>query len=389
MRSIARRADIVIIGGGVIGMTIARALALRGAGDICVIERSSLGNEASFAAAGMLAPQAEADAPDHLFDLTCRSRDLYPSFAAALREESGVDIELDTTGTLYLALTEHDLIEIQTRFDWQSQAGLPVDKLTAPQARELESCISTSVLEALRFPLDVQVENRRLLTALANSLMKQGVATTTETNVESLRIDRNRIAGVQTTRGLVSCSTVVVAAGTWSGFIHFSERTEKRIPSIRPVRGQIVCLDAKPQLTRHVIYSPRGYLVPRRDGRLLAGSTAEEAGFAKRVTAGGIGAIIENALEISPAISSLPIVDTWAGLRPRAADGLPVLGPCDEIAGLFYATGHYRNGILLAPVTGELIAEAVIEGKASSVLAPFSPNRFDLVGVNCYAEGVR
>jgi glycine oxidase len=144
----------------------------------------------------------------------------------------------------------------------------------------------------------------------------------------------------------------------------------------------MICFDAKPQLTRHVIYSPRGYLVPRHDGRLLAGSTSEHAGFTKQVTAGGIGQILANAKEISPAISALPIVDTWAGLRPRAADGLPVLGPCGEIDGLFYATGHYRNGILLAPVTGELIAEAVVTGRISPLLTAFSPNRFDLAPVS-------
>jgi glycine oxidase len=131
-----------------------------------------------------------------------------------------------------------------------------------------------------------------------------------------------------------------------------------------------------------VIYSPRGYLVPRRDGRLLAGSTSEIAGFAKHVTAGGIGSILHHAIEIAPTISGLPIVDFWAGLRPRAADGLPVLGPCDEIDGLFYATGHYRNGILLAPLTGDLMAQAVIEKIVTPTLAPFSPNRFDLVQVS-------
>jgi glycine oxidase len=125
-----------------------------------------------------------------------------------------------------------------------------------------------------------------------------------------------------------------------------------------------------------VIYSPRGYIVPRQDGRLLAGSTSENAGFAKLVTAGGISTILTNALEIAPSIAALPVVDSWANLRPKAADGLPVLGPCGEIDGLFYATGHYRNGILLAPLTAELITRAIVEGIASAALAPFSPDRF-------------
>jgi glycine oxidase len=372
-----RRVDVVIIGGGVIGLTIARALAQRGVRDVCLVERSSLGAEASFAAGGILAPQAEANARDEFFELACRSRELYPEFAAALNEESGIDVELDPTGTLYVAFTEGDLEEIEKRYEWQAKAGLAVEKLAPEQARELEPCIAESVRGALRFPDDVQVENRRLLNALVNSIDKLGISLATETNVESLTVERGHVTGVQTSRGVINSPTVIVAAGTWSSTIEHSQT-----PKIEPVRGQMICFDAKPALARHVIYSPRGYLVPRRDGRLLAGSTSENAGFTKQVTAGGINHIINNALEISPRVSTLPIVDTWSGLRPRAADGLPVLGPCDEIDGLFYATGHYRNGILLAPVTGELISEAVVTGLVSPLLAAFSPNRFALAHVS-------
>ena len=361
MASIKGSADVIVIGGGVIGLTIARALALRGVRDVCLIERGTLGAEASFAAAGMLLPQVEADAQDEFFNLACQSRDLYPAFAAALREETGIDVELDTAGTLYVALTEQDHEAIKKRFDWQTRAGLPVELLGAAEARDLEPCISESTCGALRFPKDIQVENRRLLSALANSVKKRGVTITTETSVDSVLLEANRVRGVQTSRGVIHCSIAVVAAGAWSSFIKSSPHSP--IPAIEPVRGQMVCLEAKPQVTRHVIYSPRGYIVPRQDGRLLAGSTSEHAGFAKRVTAGGINTILRNALEISSAISDLPVVDTWAGLRPRAADGLPVLGPCGEIDGLFYATGHYRNGILLAPLTGELISRAIVSSQ--------------------------
>jgi glycine oxidase len=197
------------------------------------------------------------------------------------------------------------------------------------------------------------------LSALANSVKKLGVTMLMQTAVAAVLLEGNRVCGVQTARGAISSATVVIAAGTWSSFI----KPHPPIPTIEPVRGQMVCLEAKPQLTRHVIYSPRGYLVPRQDGRLLAGSTSENAGFAKCVTAGGIAGILRNALEISGAIADLPVVDTWAGLRPRAPDGLPVLGPCGEIDGLFCATGHYRNGILLAPLTGELISEAIVSSQ--------------------------
>lgn len=371
MASIKGSADVVIIGGGVIGLAIARGLALRGVREVCLIERATLGTEASFAAAGMLLPQVEADAEDDFFKLACRSRDLYPSFAAALREETGVDVELDTTGTLYLALNEHDHEEIEKRYRWQTEAGLAVELLSVAAARELEPCITESAFGALLFPRDIQVENRRLLSALANSVNSLGVEVLTETNVESLEIQRGRVQGVQTSRGPIRSKSVVIAAGSWSTLLPRSS-----VPPIQPVRGQMICLESKPQLTRHVLYSPRGYLVPRQDGRLLAGSTSENAGFAKRVTAGGISSILRNTLEISPGIATLPVVDTWAGLRPRPADGLPVLGACGEIDGVVYATGHYRNGILLAPLTAELITEAIVAGVTSPLLAPFSPDRF-------------
>ena len=372
-----RSADVVVIGGGVIGLSVARALVQRGVRDVCLLERAALGMEASFAAGGILAPQAEADGRDEFFELACRSRDLYAEFAESLFAETGVDVELDTTGTLYVAFTEGDEIEIDKRFDWQSKAGLAVEKLTAREARELEPCVGETLRGALLFPRDVQVENRRLLHALVNSADKLGVTIVTETNVEALALERTKIGGVQTSRGFVSAPKVIVAAGAWSSMIEHTQ-----VPKIEPVRGQMICFDAKPQLTRHVIYSPRGYLVPRKDGRLVAGSTSENAGFTKQVTAGGISSILAHAREISPQIDNLPIRDTWAGLRPRAADGLPVLGPCDEIDGLVYATGHYRNGILLAPVTGELIAEAVVNGHISPLLAAFSPNRFKLAHVS-------
>ena len=212
MNPVKSSADIVVIGGGVIGLTIARALVLRGVRDVCLIERAGLGTEASFAAAGMLLPQVEAFTEDDLFELACRSRDLYTSFAAALQEETGIDVELDTTGTLYLALNSEDQEEIEKGYYFQSHAGLSIELLNAAAARALEPCISESILGALLFPQDIQVENRRLLSALANSVNNLGVKVITGTNVDSLMIERNRLTGVQTSGGVVSCSTAVVAA---------------------------------------------------------------------------------------------------------------------------------------------------------------------------------
>ncbi len=263
------------------------------------------------------------------------------------------------------------------------RAGLSVEKLTAADTRVLEPSVSDNVRGALRFPRDIQVENRRLLVALIAANEKLGVRMLTDTNAESLRLEHGHVAGVETARGFVSTRKVVMASGSWTSFV---TAAESPLPQVRiePVRGQMVCFKAKSHFARHVLYSPRGYLVPRLDGRLLAGSTTEHVGFEKQVTAAGLHSIISHALEIAPAVSELAIVDTWAGLRPRAKDDLPVLGPCAEIEGLFYATGHYRNGILLAPVTGELIAEAIAGNVPSVGLSPFAPDRFCPVGVNCF-----
>lgn len=364
-------ADVIIIGGGVIGLTIARALRLRGVRDVTLIERGRPGAEASWAAGGILAPQVEADRADDFFRLACASRDLYPAFADSLKDETGVDVELDRTGTLYLGFTEENEQELRFRYEWQSGEGLCVQWLTGDEARQLEPCISPQVRCALRFPNDYQVENRRLVEALLVANKKLGVRLVADCNVSEVRIERGRVRGAQTSSGFVDAPVVVVAAGAWSSFIKSLLDIE-----VVPVRGQMLCFEAHPPLAQHVIYSPRGYLVPRRDGRLLAGSTTERVGFDKSVTDDGASAIKSMALEIAAAIAGLPIIDSWAGFRPCAADDLPVLGPCEEIDGLFYATGHYRNGILLAPITGELIAAAVLDSQCPPELKAFSPDRF-------------
>src|SRR6266404_6440110 len=343
-------ADVIIIGGGVIGLTIARALAQRGVREVTLIERGRPGAEASWAAAGILAPPVEVDRQDDFFQLACASRDLYPEFAASLKEETGVDAELDTTGTVCLGFTPEDEAELRHRYEWQQGEGFDVEWLTDDQARRLEPCISDRVLCALRFPRDCQIENRRLISALVRANEELGVQLVTGLSVKALRIENGKVYGVEMPDGFVDAPIVVVAAGVWSSLINIPG-----LPGfeIEPVRGQMLCFETHPRIARHVIYGPRGYLVPRQDGRVLAGSTVEHVGFDKSVTNEGRDAIRSMALEIAPRIAALPMIDSWAGLRPRAKDGLPVLGSSAAVAGLFFATGHYRNGILLAPITGK------------------------------------
>ena len=370
-------ADVAIIGGGVIGLSIARELVLRGVRDVAVIERGEFGKEASWAAGGILAPQVEANRPDEFFKLACASRDSYPAFVGALENETGTDVQFDQTGTLYVGFTEEDEHEMRLRFDWQTRAGLRVEWLSGEDARRLEPHISPNVRCALRFPDDWQVENRRLTETLLASNRRLGVQLIANCEIRSIRIEHGRVTGIESAEALIDAATVVIAAGAWTSEIKTSETNSSPV-QIEPVRGQMLCFKTKPALARHVIYSSRGYLVPRHDGRLLAGSTSEHVGFEKQVTEEGAVSIKSMASEIAPALESAEIADSWAGFRPHAPDDLPVLGAATDIDGLFYATGHYRNGILLAPITAKIVGDAVLGESSSPRLEFFSPGRFRL-----------
>jgi len=377
---VTKAAEVIIVGGGVIGLSIARELASRGVSDIVLFDKGELGKEASWAAGGILAPQVEADSADEFFKLATASRDLYPSLAHALYDETGIDVELDQTGTLYLGFNEDDEVELRQRFAWQRRTGLRVEWLNSEDLRRLEPNISAEVRCALRFPDDWQIENRKLVQALIAANQRLRVRLLPKCEVTSLRVERDRVAGVEVANGMISAAVVIVCAGAWTSSLTIST-TSARI-EIEPVRGQMLCFKPITQLAQHVIYSSRGYLVPRRDGRLLAGSTSERVGFDNRVTEEGVNSIRSMASEIAPALQAARLIDSWAGFRPRAIDDLPVIGPDVEVEGLFYATGHYRNGILLTPITAKVLADCVTERLNSPFLASFSPHRLWAVTAN-------
>jgi len=377
---VTKTAEVIIVGGGVIGLSIARELAHRGVSDIVLVDKGEPGKEASWAAGGILAPQVEADSADDFFKLATASRDLYPSFAQALHDETGIDVELDQRGTLYLGFNEDDEVELRERFDWQQRAGLRVEWLNSEDARRLEPNISPEVRCALRFPDDWQIENRKLVQALIAANERLGVRLLPNCEVTALRVERDRVAGVEAASGTISAAVVIVCAGAWTSSLTISPASARI--EIEPVRGQMLCFKPTTQLAQHVIYSSRGYLVPRRDGRLLAGSTSERVGFDRRVTEEGVNSIRSMASEIAPALKAARLIDSWAGFRPRAIDDLPVIGPDVEVGGLFYATGHYRNGILLTPITAKLLADCVMAGLNSALLASFSPHRLCAVTAN-------
>jgi glycine oxidase len=369
-----KSSDVIIIGGGVVGLSIARELGKRGL-EVTILERSSPGRESSFAAAGMLTSQSWMDKNDSFFKFLIAGRDQYRDFAQTLYEETGIDIELDPTGTLNLALTNQDETDLERRYQWQKEAGFSVEKLSADETLRLEPRVSADVRWSLLFPMDTQIENRRLITALLSAIEKYRVKLLTGTEVISLDIEESRIKGVKSSRGLLSAAIIIIAAGAWSSLLG-SNSSLLQIPRIEPVRGQMLCFEARPQLTRHVIHTARGYIVPRRDGRLLVGSTTEYVGYEKAVTGQGIHSIISEALDIAPSIGDLRLKDAYSGLRPSSTDELPVIGKYHGIDNLYLATGHFRDGILLAPLTGSLMADLVIDKTENQMLVDFSVERF-------------
>lgn len=366
--------EVLIIGGGVIGLSIARALHKKGFRKITILEKGKIGREASFAAAGMLAVQSETDEPDAFFKFCRESNNLYPKFADELFEETGVDIELDREGTLYLAFNEQDENEIRERFEWQKKARLNVEKLSAIETHKLEPFVSPEILGSLFFPNDWQVENRKLIHALEKFAEFSGIEIRENCEVKNLLIENGKIVGAEISDEKFFAEKTVLATGAWTSLI---KAESFAMPEIKPIRGQIIEFQTAKRLFQKVIYSPRGYLVPRQDGRILTGATVEDSGFDKTISEFATEFLRENALEIAPNLANLKIHDQWVGLRPFVSDGLPVLGEISEIENLFVATAHYRNGILLAPITAKILAEKIAEDKNSEFFEKFSPQRFE------------
>jgi glycine oxidase len=371
----SKTSDVLIIGGGVIGMCIARELKKRGVEDVTLLERGKLGAEASSAAAGMLTVQADAAEHDEFFDLCHQARGLYENFAAEIKDESGIDIELETSGTLSVAFAEADAARSEKIFAWQSTAGHAVGKLSAAEVLKLEPALSPKISGGLFFPHDAQVENRQLVRALAASLRNSGVETRENTAIEELSCENGKITGARTGAESFAAPIVVLATGAWTSLIKIESGSSLNF-EVFPVRGQMLSYQPGQKLLKRVVMSADGYLVPRLDRRILAGATVENTGFEKIVTTEGIHFLLQAAQQIMPELKNNTVSEEWAGLRPCAADSLPILGKHPNVEGLFVATAHYRNGILLAPLTGKLIAEEIVSSAAQYNVEKFGVRRF-------------
>ena len=366
--------DVVVIGGGVIGLAVAWRAAQRGR-TVCVLERGELGAGTSRVAAGMLAPVTEADAGElALLELGLRSARAWPAFAEELAAASGADPGLRRCGALVVARDDDEAAALERELALRLHLGLDVERVLPSAARRLEPALAPTLRLALAVPGDHAADPRALLLALTEAARRAGVQLRTGAAVTSIRVRAGRVSGVELAGGEhVRAGAVVIAAGAWSGAIGGLPEGA-RIP-LRPVKGQILRLrdPQGPGLLERIVRFEGGYLVPRGDGRYVLGATMEERGFDTTVTAGALYELLRDAGELVPGVHELVVEETAAGLRPATPDNAPVLGAAGDVAGLVWATGHHRNGILLAPVTAELVA-GVLDGAA--VPPPFAPGRF-------------
>lgn len=367
---------IAIVGGGVCGLAVGWRLAQAGRA-VTVIERGKAGQGATWAAAGMLAPQVEAEPGEEtLLPLLLESRAMWADFAAELEAASGVAVGYRREGTLVVAIDRDEHARIRDRMDYLSRLGLALEWLSGYEARQREPHLARTVTGAIYSPLDHQVDNRKVAPALCAAFRAAGGTLLEDTDVLEVLHDGAQVTGVRLPDRTIAASTVVLAAGAWSRNVP-GLPAESR-PPVRPVKGQMlaVAMDPRAPLLRHVIWGRKGlYMVPRDDGRLIVGATVEEMGFDTGMTAGGVLDLLRNAWETVPGIYDLPLAETWAGLRPASRDDAPILGPA-PLDGLVMATGHHRNGILLAPITARAVADCVLTGRLPDVARPFTLARF-------------
>jgi glycine oxidase len=370
--------SVVIIGGGVIGCACALALSRRGVHAV-VLERGAARVEApgetgasTWAAAGIVSAQVATHSDGPLSRLCVAGRSAYPAFAAEIEALSGMDVQLRAAGVMRPAYDEAELAAIRAEVAWQEPAGLRVEHLDAAAARALEPALTHEVVGAVRFPDDPRIDPPSLLAALRVAIERRGAALRFGAEVRRVVTRDGRARGVALADGTtIEADAVVITAGSWSSLV---EGSTLPADMVQPARGQIVELRVPEQILRGVVEGRDAYLSPRDDGRILVGSTVELAGYRPVATAAVVRDLLAGAIRLVPALADAGVTRAWSGLRPYTRDELPLLGPT-EVEGLFLATAHFRNGVLLAPVTGEIVAALVMKEASPHAIAAFAPSR--------------
>jgi len=366
--------DVVIVGGGIIGGSSALDLAGRHL-RVAVLDRQELMHEASWAAAGMLSPAPDCPAAIPLVPLGRASLTMYSKFVDGVEEASGMRTAYREGGAIEVICHGDAERELSTLVALHHGFGLACEPIPLDEMPELEPALGRDVRAAALLPDECSIEPRALAAAVLGAAAAAGVTLCPGLQVNSLLVDGNKCVGVKTSSGdIFHAGHVLLAAGCWSSQIMGAARYAPTVP----VRGQMAALRNSGKPIRHVLRCERGYLVPRgteSQQTIVVGSTIEKAGYGKGMTSGGLEKILAVANALAPDLAKAEIMETWSGLRPGTPDQLPILGPAD-IDGLVLATGHYRNGILLAPITAKLVGEWIAEGRTSLDLEPFSPLRF-------------
>jgi glycine oxidase len=370
--------DAIIVGGGLIGSAIAFELAgekLR----VLVIDRQQPGREASWAAAGMLSPGPDSPEAAPLAPLGKESLQLYPEFIAGVEEASGMAVNFARQGTFEIFAGPQSERARDAMVEEYRRLEIAIETISPKAARAVESSLGPAAMAVAWLPEEATVDPRLLTEAVLAGAERRGALVRVGCAVDSLLCRGAACAGVVAGGEKIEAAHVVIAAGSFCGKISDCVSRTKgnlaRYAPVSPVRGQMLALRSESVKLQRVLRSSRGYLVPRPDGRIIAGSTLEDAGFVKQVTPEGIRQILDGAVELAPALADAKIVEQWAGLRPDTPDHLPIIGPT-EMSGLVMATGHYRNGILLAPVTAKIVRDWIVNGKASFSAENFLPLRF-------------
>jgi glycine oxidase len=367
-----RRADVAIVGGGIIGLSVGRALLKRGL-SVAVFERSTIGAGATRAATGMLAATAEVEpGEDDLLPLTLASQELWHGFARELEAETGLSVDYKAEGTVVVALSRDEVERLRFRHQLQGRLGLDTVWLSGSAAREREPGLRPNVAGAILCAQDHQVDARLVAKALAASFTALGGQLFENADVIALERSGGRVTGLATGQGSFAATTVVLAAGAWSPQLV----PDLQLP-VRPLRGQSLALrmDARMPALTHVVWTDQIHMAPKSDGRLIVGATVEERGFDTSNTAGGVFALLEAARQALPSMEELGIDEIWTGFRPTSMDDAPILGEVG-IDGLVVATGHHRNGILLAPVTARAISDLIAGGEMTGPERNFTFQRF-------------
>jgi glycine oxidase len=372
MHLVASPSDIVVVGAGIVGCAVAYELARRGA-SVEIIDDRPAGMGATQASAGVLAPFIEASDGGPLLDLTTRSLDMFDAFVSDAAADSGCAVNYERTGSLDVSLSTEAFADLAARHACLLQRGFRAELLDAAAVQAAEPQLSEHATGGLLIPAHGFVAAAELTRALAAAARRHTAQLIERGRVRRVLPHRGELQ-VETDRGTLTAEAVVIAAGSWTGAIEI-EGESTQVP-VKPIRGQLLQLAWNGPRLRRVVWGERCYLVPWREGTVLVGATVEDVGFDERTTVAGVRMLIDAACELLPNASTAAVLAPKVGLRPATPDHLPVIGFSESVPNLMYATGHYRNGVLLAPLTAHLVARAMLDGVCDPMLEHTRPQRF-------------